>query len=386
MPDLNPIIAAAPPAAQAAAAKPAQGNARDAANPSDAGNGQQAFASVLRDKTNPADPAQSAPKSPAGTDKSKDGDKAKAKDKTQDDDTAQSQTGQPSQTVSPDAILAACMPQAPRPEAAVLAAGAAASAAGGKSAKDTLTAVADEGTGTDPHRPLTAGVADPIAAKAAAAATAATAAGSKDAAASKDTDFSALLGQLRQEGRGKESGQAQTADASPSTLAMLMPANHLTETQPAAAQRPSTLIEAPVGSPLFADETAQRVTWLAKNGIEHAEIRVTPPDMGPIQVSIDMKQNEATINFTVHQTDTRVALEDSLHRLEEMLADSGISLAQANVGQRDAGQSQSGGQSGSRSSGGGRNTGLGTIDAAGGLTAGATRPASVARGLVDTFA
>jgi flagellar hook-length control protein FliK len=379
MPDLNPIIAAAPPAN----AKPAQGNARDAANPSDAGNGQQAFANVLRDKTTAADPAQGAPKAPADTDKSKGGDKAKTKDKKGDDDTAQSQTGQPPQSVSPDAILAACMPQAPRPEAAALAGGAAATDTTGKSAKDTLASLDEEGTGADPRRPLAAGVADPIAAKAAAAAAAA---GSKDSAATKDTDFSALLGQLRQDGRDKESGQAQTADASTSTLAMLMPANHMTETQPAAAQRPSSLIEAPVGSPLFADETAQRVTWLAKNGIEHAEIRVTPPDMGPIQVSIDMKQNEATINFTVHQTDTRVALEDSLHRLEEMLADSGISLAQANVGQRDAGQSQSGGQSGGRSSGGGRNTGLGGIDATSGLAAGASRPATVARGLVDTFA
>ena len=383
MPDLNPIIAATAPPAQSAGAKPAQGNARDTANPSDTGNGQQAFANVLRDKTAAADPAQSAPKATADTDKSKDGDKAKGKDKKDDDDTAQSQTGQPSQTVSPDAILAACMPQAPRPEAAALAAGAAASSASGKSAKDTLASLTDEGTGTDPRRPLAAGVADPIAAKASAAAAAA---GGKDAAATKDTDFSALLGQLRQEGRDKEGGQAQTADASPSTLAMLMPANHMTETQPAAAQRPSTLIAAPVGSPLFADETAQRVTWLAKNGIEHAEIRVTPPDMGPIQVSIDMKQNEATINFTVHQTDTRVALEDSLHRLEEMLADSGISLAQANVGQRDAGQSQSGGQSGGRSSGSGRSTGAGGIDAAGSLGISASRPAAVARGLVDTFA
>ncbi|HEX4327068.1 MAG TPA: flagellar hook-length control protein FliK [Burkholderiales bacterium] len=377
MPDLNPIIAAAP----AASAKPAQGNARDAANPADAGNGQQAFANVLRDKTTAADPAQNAAKAPADTDKSKDADKAKAKDKKEDDDTAQTQAGQPSQSVSADAILAACMPQAPRPDA-VLAAGATATDTTGKSAKDTLASLADEGAGTDPRRPLTAAVADPIAAKASAAA----AAGSKDATAGTDTDFSALLGHLRQEGRDKEAGQAQTADASTSTLAMLMPANHMTETQPAAAQRPSTLIEAPVGSPLFADETAQRITWLAKNGIEHAEIRVTPPDMGPIQVSIDMKQNEATINFTVHQTDTRVALEDSLHRLEEMLADSGISLAQANVGQRDAGQSQSGGQSGGRSSGGGRNTGLGGIDATGSLAAGASRPAAVARGLVDTFA
>jgi flagellar hook-length control protein FliK len=141
-----------------------------------------------------------------------------------------------------------------------------------------------------------------------------------------------------------------------------------------------------VGSPLFANEAAQRVTWLARNGIEHAEIRVTPPDMGPIQVSIDMHDNEATINFVVTQTDTRVALEDSLHQLEEMLAESGIALSQASVGQQDAGQSFAGGQSaGTGGHAGARPGRPGGGDAD--LAAGAEirRPPQM-RGLVDTFA
>lgn len=379
MPDINPISTAAPAAAQGANANSAAGQARDA------GEDRQQFANVLRDKVATADSAKGEhggrTEGHAETDKAK-GDKTKAKDREEDDATGQA--AHDPRAAGADAILAACMPQVARPEAAVAAAGSEAeSSKAGKNGLGSLLngrAAAGQAGTADPRRPLAAGVTETTTAK-----TPAAALGGKDDAASAGSDFGALVGRLRQEGGEKGGGQNPAGDASTSTLAMLMPANQIPETPPAAAQRPSTLIHAPVGSPLFADEAAQRVTWLAKNGIEHAEIRVTPPDMGPIHVSIDMKQNEASINFTVAQTDTRVALEDSLHRLEEMLADSGISLAQANIGQRDASQGQAGDQSGNRASGGSGGRG-GSADALGSVSGVVSRPPATVRGLVDTFA
>ena len=97
-------------------------------------------------------------------------------------------------------------------------------------------------------------------------------------------------------------------------------------------------VESRVGTPRFADETAQQVTWLAKNGIEHAEIRVKPADLGPILVRIEMQNNEALISFAVTQPETRVAVEDALHRLQEMLAESGISMGETSVGDQSFGK------------------------------------------------
>ena len=151
-----------------------------------------------------------------------------------------------------------------------------------------------------------------------------------------------------------------------------------------AAATPLPPIEAPVGSPRFVDETAQQVTWLVKNGLSEAEIRVKPADMGPISVRIEMNQNEATISFAVTQPETRAAVQDSLHRLTEMLADSGISLGEANVGgQNFTQQPRDGGLSG-------RNRvtfvpGRGD-DAIAGMPAGRRMIPERARGLVDTFA
>jgi len=143
-------------------------------------------------------------------------------------------------------------------------------------------------------------------------------------------------------------------------------------------------IEAPVGSPRFVDETAQQVTWLVKNGLSEAEIRVKPADMGPISVRIEMNQNEATLTFAVSQPETRAAVQDSLHRLTEMLADSGISLGQANVGGQDLAQQSRDGANPGRS----RVTfmpGRGDEATAAANAIRRAAPAGV-RSLVDTFA
>lgn len=327
--------------------------------------------------------------------------KAESKDAAQDgEETAVLPQGTDTPPLTIDALIAQRL-AATRPDGAAkgdASLGGAAGEPAGKAGRDALLGAGDPrgaagGTLTgDARRSLAAGVLKEDAATAAGDAKAQLSA-SKETLESGGTDFTALLGRLRQEGSGKNAAATQAADNPTSTLSMLMPAsaNPVNDTQNTSATRPTNLIEAPVGSPMFADEAAQRVTWLAKNGIEHAEIRVTPPDMGPIQVSIDMSQNEASINFTVTQTDTRVALEDSLHRLEEMLADSGIALAQANIGQQDAGQQQSGRESGRAGAGsnarGGRDgDGRGEVAGVGGAVAASPARTGSVLGLVDTFA
>ena len=122
------------------------------------------------------------------------------------------------------------------------------------------------------------------------------------------------------------------------------------------------------------------MTWLAKNGIEHAEIRVKPAEMGPISVRIEMHGNEALISFAVTQPDTRVAVEDAMHRLEEMLAESGIALGQANVGGQD-GSARAFDDTPSR-----RSRVTFGASAAAAVPATGMRSAAARRGMVDTFA
>ncbi len=115
---------------------------------------------------------------------------------------------------------------------------------------------------------------------------------------------------------------------------------------PAGMQAPgSTLplaqatVSTPIGHPAFAADLSHRVLLFAGQRVNSAQITVTPNDLGPISVSIEMTGQEAAIQFSAAHATTRAAIEDAMPRLREMLAAQGLQLTQADVGdhaQRDA--------------------------------------------------
>ena len=132
---------------------------------------------------------------------------------------------------------------------------------------------------------------------------------------------------------GHLSGAAPPGDALPATGATVA-VNIMSGVSAERAPMPvHAEIRAPVTSPAFTEEAAQHVNWMVGNGIEHASIRVTPAEMGPIEIRIAMKNDEATINFAVTRPETSAAIENALPRLKEMLEASGISLGDTSVGE-----------------------------------------------------
>ena len=93
-----------------------------------------------------------------------------------------------------------------------------------------------------------------------------------------------------------------------------------------------TAVAAPVGGPGFANELAQRVVLFAGQKVQRAEIAVTPPDLGPIGVAIEVRGQEATLAFVSSNYATRAAIEDALPRLREMFSAQGLQLAGTHVG------------------------------------------------------
>jgi len=93
-----------------------------------------------------------------------------------------------------------------------------------------------------------------------------------------------------------------------------------------------TAVSTPVGASGFANELAQRVVVFAGQKVQRAEIAVTPADLGPIAVSIEVRGHEATLAFAAASHTTRAAIEDALPRLREMLSAQGLQLAGTHVG------------------------------------------------------
>lgn len=90
-------------------------------------------------------------------------------------------------------------------------------------------------------------------------------------------------------------------------------------------------VSAPVTTAAFAPEFAQRVVLFARGKLQHAEISVTPPELGPISVSIEVRGQEATLAFAAPSHATRAAIEEALPRLRELLAAHGLQLTGAAV-------------------------------------------------------
>ena len=136
-------------------------------------------------------------------------------------------------------------------------------------------------------------------------------------------------------------------------------------------------LQQPIGSERWNNELGQTVNLMVRADQGGATLHVTPPDLGPIDVKIDMAGDKATLTFTVQNSDTRNALENAMPRLRDLLADGGIALGDAQVNQQSGEQRDAPAHS-QRHSGG---ESISPAGAALGATA-----ANVRIGLVDTFA
>ena len=148
---------------------------------------------------------------------------------------------------------------------------------------------------------------------------------------------------------------------------------------PAAA---ATHLAPPVGTTAWDQALAQRVTWMVSGAEQSASLTLNPPELGPLQVILNLSHAQAEATFIASQPEVRQALEAALPKLREMLSEAGIQLGQASV---SSGSPESRGQFSQQP----RNTNR-NISNAGAISASAL-PAAVThmtsgRGLVDTFA
>jgi flagellar hook-length control protein FliK len=64
---------------------------------------------------------------------------------------------------------------------------------------------------------------------------------------------------------------------------------------------------------------------------QSASLTLNPPDLGPLQVVLNISNSTANATFVAAQPEVRQALEAAMPRLRDMLGDAGIQLGQATV-------------------------------------------------------
>lgn len=125
---------------------------------------------------------------------------------------------------------------------------------------------------------------------------------------------------------------------------------HSAATTPATPQLP---VQTPAGQQAWAEDVGNQVRWMLGRAESKAELVLTPPNLGKLEVSIALNGDQTTAQFVASSQAARDALEQALPRLREILEQAGISLGQANVstsedqwaGAEGDGQGQRGGSS-----------------------------------------
>ncbi|MGE8639879.1 MAG: flagellar hook-length control protein FliK [Achromobacter sp.] len=147
-------------------------------------------------------------------------------------------------------------------------------------------------------------------------------------------------------------------------------------------------IATPVGGTHWGTELGQQVVMMSTNarqGMQTAELRLDPPDLGPLRVSLNLADGVASASFVSAHASVRQAIETAIPQLQQALAQAGISLGQTSVGEQAAQQEfaqQQGGNGSQRQNGGGSVV----ADAAAGNAAPVVPSPRNANALVDTFA
>jgi len=90
-------------------------------------------------------------------------------------------------------------------------------------------------------------------------------------------------------------------------------------------------LQHPVGTPAWTDELGSRLTMMTEKGQHTASLRLSPEHLGPLEIRIAMRDDQASVWFGAAHADTRAAIEHALPRLRELFAAQGMSLADAGV-------------------------------------------------------
>ncbi len=161
------------------------------------------------------------------------------------------------------------------------------------------------------------------------------------------------------------------------SAADVAPSVALPAAPPAAAATPPVLqLPSPVGSTTFAQDLGQQVAWLGGQNIKQARIRLHPEELGSLDVKISVTHGRVDVVFSAQHPGAVAAVQQSLPQLDHLLAQHGLSLGHAEVGQHDRGDRH----------GHAADTGSAALDDAGEIHGiGMTTPLSQI-GLLDAFA
>lgn len=95
-------------------------------------------------------------------------------------------------------------------------------------------------------------------------------------------------------------------------------------------------INVPPGEKGWNSAVSERVLWMVGQQMQSASIRITPPHLGPIDIHVSFRNDEANVTFLAQHGVVKEAIEAAIPRLREMFTENNLQLANVDVGQKES--------------------------------------------------
>ena len=86
-------------------------------------------------------------------------------------------------------------------------------------------------------------------------------------------------------------------------------------------------MQSAVGSTLFGDELAQKMSLLFGRGVQTAQLILNPAELGPIEIKLHLHKDQLRFRYKALSRWFGELVEASSHRLRDMLAEQGVELS-----------------------------------------------------------
>lgn len=117
------------------------------------------------------------------------------------------------------------------------------------------------------------------------------------------------------------------------TAAVPQSVSQPTQVQKAVAEANNLMMPQNVklNSPAWSNALAERAVMIAAQNTRVAQIQLDPPELGSLNIRVQVNQDQVSLSFTSPHAHVRDAVEQSLPRLREMFAEQGLALQDSSV-------------------------------------------------------
>lgn len=143
---------------------------------------------------------------------------------------------------------------------------------------------------------------------------------------------------LRAEPASRRTGAEEATEAARITQPGSAAAAAALTARPVSA--PAQALGVPFGQAGWSEAVMDKVMWMSSRNLSSVEIRLTPAELGPLEINLQNRGQEIQVQFVSQNPSVREALESQVMRLREMVNEQGLDLVDVSVGDSGVGQQQ----------------------------------------------